>query len=194
MIDATMSDAERIAALDAEQEQAREMATFIENTTVEYLARRLAAPLPHDDAEALERDLDNARRKAQAYIEAADAKRREADAIREAEHERLRSEARELARALIVDASKVDRALKTAARYERALIELRQRLAIEYAESVGVPSRYIEQRSSSHDQALAAAGVLSDLAQSRGPVTPLSYVDQVTPVLGKLLADEGREE
>lgn len=189
---AMTSNADRLDALDRQRAAMIDMAERA-HRHVEYTLARRAAPLPTDDADKLAADVEAAQRDEAQYTDRAREIEREIVAIREAERQQRLAEARELARALVIDAKKADQAARTFARYEKAIVDLRQRLA-GYEDVTSVPARYIEQRTYSHDMALAAAGIASDAALSRGPIDRCSYTDQVASWVAQLLDERTTEE
>lgn len=167
-----MADAKRLPELEAELSRLREIEAFHRDTFVARLEARVANPMPDDDIDRLTAELESARRDCVAFSERARAVQEEIDAMRAAERERRYTERSELVQAAFKDAKKADAGLRQAARYEKALVQILERLST--YDDVDPAARYFKPRHLDHFAAMHAANLETDSS-----IPAMSYEDRL---------------
>jgi hypothetical protein len=174
----TTNPSDKLTALNAELTRLKNADSFHRETFVARLALRVANPMPGDDLQRLNAELSAARADCENFSRNARAVQEEVDAIHAAERERRLAERSELIRAARINARKTDSAMRTAAKYEKALNEVRDRL-VTYGD-VDPAARFLARQHWHHYAALHWAELECDSS-----VPALSYVAQLESLLGK---------
>ena len=175
-----MTDSERLITLERERTTVLDMSERARGQA-EYARARQAAPLPNDAPEQLAATVAAAERDAAEYIERARELEQEIAGLRRSDEERRKAEERELKRAAFENAKRADNHMRGAARYERALREVCEKIAT-YGD-VDEGARSFRWQPHAHFAAMHAAGLETDAT-----ISPQSFLDRL-----RAIAAEGGE-